>query len=35
MDESILVLIQVAGHMEDEVQVLAVHPSASFPKCST
>jgi hypothetical protein len=34
MDESIFVLIQVAGHTEDEVQVLAVHPSAPLPKCS-
>jgi hypothetical protein len=29
-----LVLIQVAGHTEDEVQVFAVHPSAPRPKCS-
>jgi hypothetical protein len=35
MDESILVLIQVACHTEDEVQVLAVHPTAPLPECST
>ena len=34
MDESVLVLIQVTGHTEDEVQVLAVHPRAPLPKCS-
>jgi hypothetical protein len=34
MDESILVLIQVAGYTENEVQVLAVHLSAPLPKCS-
>jgi hypothetical protein len=35
MDESILVLIQIACHTEDEVQVHPVHPSAPLPKCST
>jgi hypothetical protein len=34
MYESIFVLVQVAGHTENEVQVLAVHPSAPLPKCS-
>ena len=34
MDESVLVLIQVARDTKDEVQVLAVHPSAPLAKCS-
>ena len=34
MDESFLELIQVAGYTEDEVQVLAVYPSAALPNCS-
>ena len=34
MYESIFVLVQVAGHTENEVQVLAVYPSAPLSKCS-
>jgi hypothetical protein len=34
MDESFLLLIQVTGHTENEVQVLAVYPSAPLLRCS-